>query len=212
MRLPSPVIIVITRSLPSNEIQVQNTHSLAHNRCSLKVMLHTFKFLGHPFSKVSWHKGFIKITLGIVCHSKSPLGAPVFWGSLKQGNTQCWPSTHTHTHVYISPNSNNHQQVPFFFSFFSFAVPLIITLPGREWPCFCCLSEQTALGGHEGTVCYLPKRTVWRTTESHQPGTRLQSPAACGHVYSPLYGAIYALVLYTDIKQTNQPLVALIIP
>lgn len=131
MRLPSPVIIVITRSLPSNEIQVQNTHSLANNRCSLKVMLHTFKFLGHPFSKVSWHKGFIKITLGIVCHSKSPLGAPVFWGSLKQGNTQCWPSTHTHTHTCTSlliPITTNRC----LFSFLSFLLQCPLLLPSLE--------------------------------------------------------------------------------
>lgn len=63
--------------------------------------------------------------------------------------------------------------------------------------------------GCEGTHYYLPKRTGWRTMESHRPRARLNGPAVCSHMDSPLWRAMYAPVLYAEI---NKSPAALIIP
>lgn len=52
------------------------------------------------------------------------------------------------------------------FLFHLFAVPLGITVPGREQPQCCYLSEWAAQGGDKGTHHYLPKGTACKTTRA----------------------------------------------
>ena len=126
----------------------------------------------------------------------------MFWSSLECPSTghRSMLTLKKHTCMCTSlliPITTSRRLFSFSFSLF-LQCPLVAPSPRRV-----ATSQSGPHHGCEGTHYYLPKRTGWRTMESHRPRARLTGPAVCSHMDSPLWRVMYAPVSYAEIKQTN---------